>query len=93
MRLRRGLRGRADVRSTSARWAWVEYVLAQGGVPEAEALLRAVRNGGRFADYRREFEQMGWSLDGSGLKQAPAAFSEPSSSDPVRRRLSVVPAG
>lgn len=29
----RGLRGRADVRSTSAKWAWVEYVLAQGGRP------------------------------------------------------------
>src|SRR5262249_26845558 len=29
-RLRRGLRGRADVRSVSAKWAWVEYVLAQG---------------------------------------------------------------
>jgi hypothetical protein len=31
-RLRKGLaKGRADVRPTSARWAWVEWVLAQGG--------------------------------------------------------------
>src|SRR5262249_42501492 len=28
-RLRRGLRGKAVVRPTSARWAWVEYMLAQ----------------------------------------------------------------
>ncbi|MBM4359239.1 MAG: radical SAM protein [Deltaproteobacteria bacterium] len=55
-RLRRGLKGRADVRATSARWAWVEYVLAQGGVPEALALRQAVHAGGRFADYRKAFD-------------------------------------
>jgi len=55
-RLRRGLKGRADVRATSARWAWVEYVLAQGGVPEALAVREAVHAGGRFADYRKAFE-------------------------------------
>ena len=52
-RLRRGLRGRADVRSTSVRWAWVEHALAQGAEPEGRALIDAVRAGGRFSDYRR----------------------------------------
>jgi radical SAM superfamily enzyme YgiQ (UPF0313 family) len=55
-RLRRGLKGRADVRATSVRWAWVEYVLAQGGVPEGLAVREAVHAGGRFADYRKAFE-------------------------------------
>jgi radical SAM superfamily enzyme YgiQ (UPF0313 family) len=55
-RLRRGLKGRANVRSTSARWAWVEYVLAQGGVPEGLALRQAMHAGGRFADYRKAFD-------------------------------------
>jgi radical SAM superfamily enzyme YgiQ (UPF0313 family) len=54
-RLRRGLRGRADVRATSARWAWVEYVLAQGGIPEAYALYDAVMAGGRFHHYKKAF--------------------------------------
>jgi radical SAM superfamily enzyme YgiQ (UPF0313 family) len=54
-RLRRGLRGRADVRATSARWAWVEYVLAQGGPTEGRALLDAVRAGGAFSAYKRAF--------------------------------------
>jgi len=75
-RLRRGLQGRADVRSTSARWAWVEYVLAQGGEPEALAFARALESGGRFADYRREFAGLGHSPDGSGYLEAklpPAA--------------------
>nr|MCU0659888.1 radical SAM protein [Polyangiaceae bacterium] len=54
-RLRKGLRGRADVRSTSARWAWVEYVLAQGGVAEGRAVYQAVRAGGSFAAYKRAF--------------------------------------
>jgi radical SAM superfamily enzyme YgiQ (UPF0313 family) len=57
-RLRRGLEGRADVRSTSARWAYVEYVLAQGGAAEGRAVLEAVRAGGTFADYRRAFRSI-----------------------------------
>jgi radical SAM superfamily enzyme YgiQ (UPF0313 family) len=55
-RLMRGLKGRVDVRSTSARWAWIEYVLAQGGPAEGRAVQSAVREGGRFADYKRAFE-------------------------------------
>ena len=54
-RLQKGLRGRADVRATSARWAWVEAVLAQGAAAEGLAVLQAVRDGGRFADYKRAF--------------------------------------
>jgi len=57
-RLRRGVRGRVDVRATSARWAWVEYVLAQGGRPEGKAVLEAVRSGGRFADWKRAFDAL-----------------------------------
>jgi radical SAM superfamily enzyme YgiQ (UPF0313 family) len=57
-RLRRGLAGRADVRSTSARWAWVEYVLAQGGEAEGRAVLSAVRSGGTFAAYERAFSAL-----------------------------------
>jgi radical SAM superfamily enzyme YgiQ (UPF0313 family) len=65
-RLRRGLRGRADVRAISARWAWVEYVLAQGGEAEGRAVARAVRAGGRFADFRRAFAELGHEPDGKG---------------------------
>ncbi len=54
-RLRRGLRGRVDVRATSARWAWVEYVLAQGGEAEGLAILDAVAKGGSFRAYERAF--------------------------------------
>jgi radical SAM superfamily enzyme YgiQ (UPF0313 family) len=57
-RLRRGLRGRADVRSTSAKWAWVEYVLAQGGPAEGLATLEAARAGGNFAAYKRAFAKL-----------------------------------
>jgi radical SAM superfamily enzyme YgiQ (UPF0313 family) len=54
--LRRGLKGRARVRPASARWAWAEYVLAQGGPAAGEAVLDAVKAGGRFAHYRAAFE-------------------------------------
>jgi radical SAM superfamily enzyme YgiQ (UPF0313 family) len=85
-RLRRGLAGRADVRSTSAKWAWVEYVLSQGAEPEAEALLEAVHNGGRYADYRRAFAAIGHEPSGSGYIEA----APPPPSRPLRRNLAVL---
>lgn len=53
-RLREGLKGaRAEVRPTSARWAWVEYRLAQGGPLAGEAVYQAVLEGGSFAAWKR----------------------------------------
>jgi len=57
-RLRRGVRGKVDLRATSARWAWIEYVLAQGGRAEGLAVLDAVHAGGRFADWKRAFDAL-----------------------------------
>jgi radical SAM superfamily enzyme YgiQ (UPF0313 family) len=57
-RLRRGVRGRVDVRATSVRWAWVEYVLAQGGRAEGLAVFEAIQAGGRFADWKRAFDAL-----------------------------------
>ena len=56
-RLRRGLQGKAEVRPTSARWAWVEYLLAQCG-PEAGLAARdAWAAGGSFAAWKRAFAE------------------------------------
>src|SRR5258706_2752615 len=57
-RLKRGLLGKAQVRSTSARWAWVEYVLAQGGAAEGRAAFSAWKEGGSFAAYQRAFASL-----------------------------------
>jgi radical SAM superfamily enzyme YgiQ (UPF0313 family) len=57
-RLRRGVKGRVDLRATSARWAWVEWVLAQGGPAEGRAVMDAVHAGGAFRDYARAFEAL-----------------------------------
>ena len=59
-RLRRGLAaaklgGKVEVRATSARWAWVEYMLAQGESRAGLAVLDAHRAGGSFAAYRKAF--------------------------------------
>lgn len=54
----RSMGGRAVVRATSARWAWVEYVLAQGGEAAGAAVVEAVHSGGRFADYKRAFKKL-----------------------------------
>jgi radical SAM superfamily enzyme YgiQ (UPF0313 family) len=61
-RLRKGLRGRADMRATSARWAWVEYVLAQGGEAEGLAVIEAVESNGSFRAHQRAF---------AGIQKAP----------------------
>jgi radical SAM superfamily enzyme YgiQ (UPF0313 family) len=70
-RLRKGLKGRVDVRSTSARWAWVEYMLAQGGQDEGKAVLEAVHHGGRFADYQRAFHALPTQRTRRSLAIAP----------------------
>jgi radical SAM superfamily enzyme YgiQ (UPF0313 family) len=86
-RLRRGLRGRADVRATSAKWAWVEYALAQGDAEEGKAVLQAVRAGGRFADYKKALEPLGYRPKG---EQAPRLAKGTQIQAGTRRRLSVV---
>jgi radical SAM superfamily enzyme YgiQ (UPF0313 family) len=58
-RMRRGLRGKAEIRPTSARWAWVEYMLAQCGEEAGLAALDAWRAGGKFADWKRAFKAHG----------------------------------
>jgi radical SAM superfamily enzyme YgiQ (UPF0313 family) len=58
-RLRKGLKGRAELRPTSARWAWVEYMLAQCGPEGGLAAYEAHRNGGSFAAWKRAFEATG----------------------------------
>jgi radical SAM superfamily enzyme YgiQ (UPF0313 family) len=68
-RLRRGLRGRVDIRATSARWAWVEYMLAQGAAAEGLAVVDAVEAGGSFRAYARAF------ADGSIAKKASLPLS------------------
>ena len=57
--LRARLRGRAEVRPTSPRWAWVEYMLAQGGEDAGHAALDAWRAGASFAAWKRAFRERG----------------------------------
>lgn len=63
-RLRNGLRaagiaGKVEVRPTSSRWAWVEYMLAQSGPQAGRAVIDAHRAGGSFAAYKRAFADHG----------------------------------
>jgi len=54
-----GLAGKVEVRSTSARWAWVEYMLAQGESSAGRAVIDAHRAGGSFAAYKKAFAAHG----------------------------------
>ncbi|MBA3539949.1 MAG: radical SAM protein, partial [Deltaproteobacteria bacterium] len=59
-RLRKGLGAakllaKVEVRPTSARWAWVEYMIAQGEASAGLAIMDAYRAGGSFAAYKKAF--------------------------------------
>jgi radical SAM superfamily enzyme YgiQ (UPF0313 family) len=45
-RIRSSLKGKVDVRPSSARWAWVEYILSQAGESAGLAAMDAWREGG-----------------------------------------------
>jgi radical SAM superfamily enzyme YgiQ (UPF0313 family) len=57
-RLRVGLKDKVEIRPVSARWAWVEHKLSQGGEAEGIAALEAWRGGGTFASWKRCFAEM-----------------------------------
>ncbi|HET7506697.1 MAG TPA: radical SAM protein, partial [Kofleriaceae bacterium] len=54
-----GLGGKVSVRPTSARWAWVEYMLAQGESSAGLAVMDAHRAGGSFSAYKQAFRARG----------------------------------
>jgi radical SAM superfamily enzyme YgiQ (UPF0313 family) len=58
-RIRKGLKGRAELRPTSARWAWVEYMLAQCGPEGGLAAWDAHQAGGGFSAWKKAFAANG----------------------------------
>ncbi len=54
-----GCKGAVEVRPTSARWAWIEYLLAMGGIEAGRRALQAHRGGGSFAAWKRAFADRG----------------------------------
>lgn len=54
-----GLGGKVEVRATSARWAWVEYMIAQAETVAGLAIMDAHHAGGSFAAYKKAFEVRG----------------------------------
>jgi radical SAM superfamily enzyme YgiQ (UPF0313 family) len=55
LKIRAGLKDKIEVSPSSARWAWVEYMLAQGGEEAGLAALDAWRAGGGFSSWKRAF--------------------------------------
>jgi hypothetical protein len=74
------LKGTAEIRPVSSRWAWIEHELAQGGPEAGLAMLDGWRAGGRFGDYRRALE----SVDPS-TRRPWAAHEAPLVDRPIRR--------
>lgn len=90
-RLRKGLRGQVIVRPTSARWAWVEYMLAQGTSLAGMALYDAHLAGGRFADYKRAFKDRGCEPTGPLARVLSSAEIQSEKRSALqRRRLAVL---
>jgi radical SAM superfamily enzyme YgiQ (UPF0313 family) len=58
-KLRRAVRSQVKLRAVSARWAWVEYMIAQGGPARGRAVVEAVNRGGAFREWKKAFEKLG----------------------------------
>ena len=56
-RLKKAVKGRVEIRSTSAKWAWVEFMLAQGGPEAGLAAMDAWQSGGGFSAWKKAFER------------------------------------
>jgi radical SAM superfamily enzyme YgiQ (UPF0313 family) len=54
-KIRSGLKGKVDVKPSSPRWAWVEYMLSQNGEAAGLAAMDAWKEGGRFASWKQAF--------------------------------------
>ena len=59
-----------EIRSTSVRWAWIEYHLAQGGWQMADVAVEVWREGGGYAAWKRAIKRCGF---------VPAALYKPAS--------------
>ena len=66
--LRKGVKGRVDLRATSSKWAWIEWVLAQGGRAEGLAVMDVAKAGGSFSAWKKAFEAMPDSRAKRGLR-------------------------
>ncbi len=75
-RLRKELGRTVDLRSTSARWAWVEYCLAQGGFDMGLAVVDAWRDGLGFAAYKRAIGRYGEPTGSAPLPVIPRTRAE-----------------
>ncbi len=56
-KVHRELGGLVDIRATSARWAWIEYELAQGGFDMADAAEEAYEKGGGYGAWKRAIKR------------------------------------
>lgn len=61
--LRKSLRGKVDLRSTSIRGAWIENAVARGGIQAGEAAVEVARKGGDFNAWREAFSPLSEELD------------------------------
>ena len=68
-----GLADKVKVRPTSARWAWVEYMIAQGESNAGLAIMDAHRAGGSFAAYKKAFAARGVEPTGPRARMPSSA--------------------
>ena len=62
------LNRKVEIRSTSVRWSWIEYHLAQGGFAMADVAVDVWKDGGGYAAWKRAIKRHGFT---------PAALYKP----------------
>jgi len=56
-KIKKSLARYIDIRSTSAKWAWIEYKLAQGNYESGFSALNAYKLGGNFSAWKESFSK------------------------------------
>ena len=85
-RIQKELRRDLELRNVSAKWAWVESVIARGG-PEIGKAAYLVKDNESFSAWKSALEEIGWRDEFAGnrvtLEMTPGQVTKPMPLEPV----------
>ncbi|HEX2863075.1 MAG TPA: radical SAM protein, partial [Deinococcales bacterium] len=91
-RLQRELRRDAEVRNVSAKWAFIEHVIARGG-PEIGRAAYLVRDNESYGEWRKALAEVGWRDEYAPnvvtYEQQPGEVIRPPVLDPDAHSLAI----
>ena len=89
-RIQKELRRDLELRNVSAKWAWVENVIARGG-PEIGRAAYMVKDNESYSAWRKALEEINWKDEFAQnivtLEQSPGQVIKPDALEPPRANM------